>query len=64
MSLENCAISLLFSITQDFLLFAPKTPTFCTWAVLGEGCSSARGPLRITGASNLRGRVFDNYLNT
>jgi hypothetical protein len=36
-----------FFITQDCLLFARETPTFSAWAVLGEGCSSARDPIGI-----------------
>jgi hypothetical protein len=34
-------------ITQDYLLFGRETPTFSPWAVLGEGCSSARDPVGI-----------------
>ena len=34
-------------VTQDCLLFVPETPKFAAWAVLGEGCSSARDPFRI-----------------
>jgi len=35
------------------LLFTLQTPKFAAWAVLGEGCSSARGPIQDPGASNL-----------
>jgi hypothetical protein len=33
-----------YFVTQDCLLFARRTPKFAVWAVLGEGCSSARDP--------------------
>jgi hypothetical protein len=52
--LPFCGLSnfglLLFSITQDSLLFALETPKFVPWAVLGEGCSSARDPDKDPGA--------------
>jgi len=34
-------------VTQDCLLFIKLTPKFTAWAVLGEGCSSARDPFGI-----------------
>jgi hypothetical protein len=40
-------VHITFLITQDCLLFGLETPTFSPWAVLGEGCSSARDPIGI-----------------
>jgi hypothetical protein len=39
-----------FLITQDCLHFSFETPKFAPWAVLGEGCSSARDPAKDPGA--------------
>jgi hypothetical protein len=44
-------------ITQDFLLFAHETPTFSSWAVLGEGCSSARDSFGIRALLYARGSI-------
>ena len=33
--------------TEDCLLFVRRRNKFAAWAVLGEGCSSARDPNRI-----------------
>ena len=45
--------SLQLCITEVCLIFKEGTHTFAAWAVLGEGCSSARGPNQDPGAFHL-----------
>jgi hypothetical protein len=49
-------------ITQDCLLFAHGTPKFSLWAVLGEGCSSARDSFWDPGASYLLLTIADHFI--
>jgi hypothetical protein len=55
-------VHITFLITQDCLLFGLETPTFSPWAVLGEGCSSARDPIGIRALLIARNTIQNFYL--